>query len=884
MKSMKVMEIREAFLKFFESKGCYREKSSSLVPANDPTLLFTSAGMVQFKDVFTGNEKRAYTRATTSQRCLRAGGKHNDLDNVGFTGRHNTFFEMLGNFSFGDYFKNEAIAWGWELVTEVLGVPKEQLYVTIYKDDDEAYEIWHKKIGLPADRIHRFGEKDNFWSAGDVGPCGPCTEIYIDRGPSYNTGDPEKDKLGGDGDRYLEFYNLVFMQYNRDAHGNLSPLPKPSVDTGMGLERISSILQNAPNNYEIDIFHSIFQEIEKISGYKYEGGMKEKSVASRVVADHLRAVTFLIADGVLPSNEGRGYVLRRILRRGVRYGKKLGFTAPFMEKLVPSLVRSMGEAYPEIRQKEKFIREAVFAEEEKFFQTLEKGLEILSEELAKLKKGSKLPGQVAFLLYDSFGFPLDLTMVVSKEHGVEVDEAAFNTAMEKQRSQSRAAQEGEGHEKTSAVYQELAKTLKTDFRGYETCESEGKVLALIQNGTKVESISQGAFEAVFDSSPFYGESGGQAGDSGALARSGTVFAQISDVKKPLPELTVLKGELMAGQTIKVGEKLSQIVERKKRLKTMANHSATHLLHWALKEVLGTHVKQGGSLVNEELLRFDFTHFKALSEEEKNKIETMINEKIYLSLPSQTRIMSKDAAISAGAVALFGEKYDSEVRVVAMGDGFSTELCGGTHVENTSQIGCFVLVSESGISAGVRRIIGYTGSGAVEYLKQKAKALDQLRETFKAGSPEDVLTKVEKLLLREKDLEKRVQFLEAQSAGAMAKELAANARVIKSIKVVCTSTEGTSESLKILVEKIRDYLPSGIIAVGATDATLNKAALMVQVSSDLTKSYNAGKLIQASAPFIEGKGGGKPEQAQAGGTKLDGMPSALNHILSMIEQM
>jgi alanyl-tRNA synthetase len=884
MKSISVAQVREEFLRFFESKGCTRVKSSSLVPLNDPTLLFTSAGMVQFKDVFTGIEKRAYTRATSAQKCLRAGGKHNDLENVGFTSRHHTFFEMLGNFSFGDYFKKEAIAWAWELVTERFQLPKERLHVTVFREDDEAYDIWHKQIGVPKERIYRFDEKDNFWSAGDVGPCGPCTEIYFDRGEEYNTGNPEMDKMGGDGDRFLEFYNLVFMQYNRDAKGNLSPLPKPSVDTGMGLERISSILQDVPSNYDTDVFQTIIEAITKKTGAQYVPDLgNETASAIRVVADHVRAISFLIADGVLPSNEGRGYVLRRILRRGARYGKKLGFQGPFLSELVPSLVQAMGAAYPELKEKQAFIQEAVRAEEEKFFLTLEKGLVILSEELKKLPKGGRLPGAVAFLLYDSFGFPLDLTSVVSREQGFQVDEKGFDAAMEKQRSQSRNAQEGEASEKSVEAYEELAQKLSpTNFTGYGAVEGEGKVVALLQNGKSVSAVKEGAFEAVFDHSPFYGESGGQVGDTGELLSQGRVIARVKSVKKPIPQLTVVSGTLESGMPIKVGDELYQRAPRLVRLKTQANHTATHLLHWALRQVLGAHVKQAGSLVSPELLRFDFAHFKAMTEEEKEEVERLINEHISNSENLNTRLMKKDDAIAAGAMALFGEKYDSEVRVVSIGDGFSTELCGGTHVENTAQIGSFVLVSEGGVAAGVRRIVAYTGPTALAYLKSKAKALDSIRDALKAGSPDEAVSKVERLQAREKELEKKISSLQAESAGNLAKELLAGAKEVNGVKVVShLLKEGGAEALKVLGERLKDHLPRGLIVLGSADSANGKASLQVIVTGDLSKTVNAGKLVQAAAPLIEGKGGGKPEQAQAGGSKIAGLEPALAHIISLL---
>lgn len=881
MKKLSAAEIREIFLKFFESKGCTRVPSSSLVPVNDPTLLFTSAGMVQFKDVFTGNEKRAYTRATTAQKCLRAGGKHNDLENVGFTARHHTLFEMMGNFSFGDYFKKEAIAWAWELATVHFGMPKERLHVTVFRTDDEAYDIWHKQVGVPKERIYRFDEKDNFWAAGDVGPCGPCTEIYFDRGDSYNTGNPELDKMGGDGGRYLEFYNLVFMQFNRDAQGNLSPLPKPSVDTGLGLERTASILQDVPSNYDIDLFKPIISAICEQSGARYKSDLAdETSSAIRVCADHIRAVSFLIGDGVLPSNEGRGYVLRRILRRAARYGKKLGFTGPFLHSLVPALVQSMGTAYPELKQKQKAITDAIRMEEEKFHETLDRGLKIFNEAADKLKAGQTFPGDAAFLLYDSFGFPLDLTRVLCDERKLKLDEKAFDVAMEKQRAQSRGS-ESASDAGSQELYVSLAKKLKpSKFTGYEKLEDEGKLIALIQNGQEVKSVSNGAFEAVFDVTPFYGESGGQVGDKGQLLLSGKVFAQVRDVKKPLPELTLVRGELTGG-SLEVGKSYLQHATPSTRRMTMSNHTATHLLHWSLRKNLGTHVKQAGSLVSSELLRFDFTHPKALTEDEIRLIENEINEKIAEGGDVCTNLMNKDAAVAAGAMALFGEKYDDEVRVLKIGDGYSTELCGGTHVENTAQIGCFVLVSEQGVAAGVRRIVAYTGQTAFKYLKDKATVLDQLRERFKSPNNEDVLVRVDKLQAAAKELEKKISAMQAENAGSVAKELVAQAKSINGVKVVSHALEGGQEALKVLGERLRDHLPSGVIALAAKDASAGRAFLQVLVSPDLTKSYNAGKLIQAAAPMIDGKGGGKPEQAQAGGAKLDGAEAALQHIISLI---
>jgi len=888
MKKLSVNEVREQFLTFFEGKGCYREKSGPLVPMNDPTLMFTSAGMVQFKDVFTGNEKRAYTRATTAQKCLRAGGKHNDLENVGFTARHNTFFEMLGNFSFGDYFKKEAILWAWELVTEVYGLPKDKLHVTVFRTDDEAYDIWHKVVGVPKERIYRFDEKDNFWSAGDVGPCGPCSEIYIDRGPSFETGDPEMDKMGGDGARYLEFYNLVFMQYNRDASGHLSPLPKPSVDTGMGLERISSILQDVGSNNDIDLFQAVIQEISKKSGVKYTPSMSdEKSAAMRVIADHLRAVSFLVCDGIVPSNEGRGYVMRRILRRAVYFGTTIGFHQPFMAQFLAPLVDQMSSVYPELKKNEDLIRRELTAEEEKFFQSIDRGQKVFNAEVERIRAPHKpFSGEVAFLLQDSFGYPIDLTNVACRKLGLEVDMKKYEELMEKQRTQSRGA-EAESESGANAAYAELGNDAKygnTVFEGHDSFEGKGRILAMISAGKKVDSASseQGIIELVFDRTPFYAEGGGQVGDNGEIWVNGKQVAHVLDVKKPMPNLTVVKSKVLPCISLKAGQEAEMKVARSVRMKTMTNHTATHLLHWALRKTLGTHVKQSGSLVNPELLRFDFTHPKAMTEGELATVEGMINERIAEASEVSPKEMSKDEAISAGAMALFGEKYGDKVRTLKIGDGYSFELCGGTHVKNTSQIGSFVIESEGGVAAGVRRIVAFTSTNAFRYLKDKASVTDELRRKFKSPTNEDLLAKVEKLQAKASELEKKLTGLQAEGAGTLAKKLAGEAVMVKGVKVVVhTLKEGGNEALRVLGERLRDHLPSGVIALGAVDLEQSKAFLQVLVSSDLAKTYNAGKLIQAAAPFLDGKGGGKPEQAQAGGPKVSGLNSALEHIVSLL---
>ncbi|MCO5143822.1 MAG: alanine--tRNA ligase [Oligoflexia bacterium] len=876
MKKLTTSEIRETFLSFFESKECTRVKSSSLVPINDPTLLFTSAGMVQFKDVFTGIEKRPYTRATTAQKCLRAGGKHNDLENVGFTARHHTFFEMLGNFSFGDYFKEEAIAWAWELVTEKFQISKEKLHISVFREDDQAYDIWHKKIGIPKERLYRFDEADNFWSAGDVGPCGPCSEIYIDRGESYNTGNPDLDRMGGDGPRYLEFYNLVFMQFNRDAQGNLSPLPKPSVDTGMGLERVTSILQDKQTNYEIDLFQPVFAAIESVAKKKYvpEQNENKDTVAMRVIADHLRATSFLIAEGVLPSNDGRGYVLRRILRRAVRYGKNLGLNTPFLFTLVESLVSSMGKAYPELKEKQSFIQEAIRAEESKFFETLEKGLSLLETEVKKLKPGEKLSGKTSFLLYDSFGFPLDLTKLVCQEYKVGLDEKQFDLLLEEQRQKSRGPKDAKNSATNTAAWSVIEKHAETKFLGYEAFSSEAKILTTL-------SIDEDNY-ILTDKTPFYAEGGGQKGDIGWISVDGTKVSRVLDTIRPIPNYFVHRVELLPAE-LAVGKTVSLEVDKENRLSTMANHSATHLLHWALKKVLGEHVKQAGSLVSNDLLRFDFAHFKPVSDAELKLIEDMINNEIFQANSLQTKIMDRDEAITAGAVALFGEKYDDKVRVVAIGDGFSTELCGGTHVSNTMEIGSFVIASESGVAAGVRRIIAYTRKTAYEYLRERSAAMDELRRQLKAASTAEAIEKIDKIFASEKELEKRLKQLEADSFKALAKTIFDQKKEINGHIIISTILpEGGIEALKQVGESLKDRLTSGVAILGAKNLAENKGYLMILVTKDLTNSYNAGKIIQTVAPIFGAKGGGKPEQAQAGG-QVEGLEEALEKALSSLEK-
>jgi alanyl-tRNA synthetase len=885
---MKGSEVRSKFLEFFKKNGHTVVESSSLVPSNDPTLMFTTAGMVQFKDAFLGKEKRAYTRATTSQKCVRAGGKHNDLENVGFTARHHTFFEMLGNFSFGDYFKKEAIHFAWEFVTKELKLPVDKLYVTVFETDDEAADIWHKQENVPLDRIYRFGEKDNFWSMGDTGPCGPCTELFIDRGEKYGCG-KETCKMGCDCDRYMEFWNLVFMQYDRDASGKLNPLPKPSVDTGAGLERITSILQDVETNYDTDIFTTIFERIEKLANRPYEPKSKDESVFSfRVIADHARATTFLIGDGVMPSNEGRGYVLRRIMRRAIRHGRKLGFEGPFLHKICGAVIEQMKAAYPDLVDKQAFIERAVLAEEEQFFKTLDRGLGLLDEELAKLKGAKTLSGQVAFSLYDTFGFPLDLTRTICDERKITIDEKGFDALMEKQREESRKHWKGTGDAELSSEWFTLAEKLKKDkkmpeFVGYEQLEATGETLAVIP------AQDAGGYPitlAVFSKTPFYGESGGQTGDKGtAFSEKGDFEAEVLDVQKPVPDLFVAHLKVKKGM-LKVGDQITQKVSDEVRALTARNHTATHLLHWALRKVLGAHVKQGGSLVTPELMRFDFSHFQALTAEELKTIENLINERIWAGDPVKKQVMNKDQAIAAGAIAFFGEKYGDEVRVISVGD-YSTELCGGTHVNRSSDINLFKIASEAGIAAGVRRIIAYTSKGAFEYLREQDLKLKSVRDLIKASTVDEIPNKIERMTEETRDLKKQIEKMGAAQAGIEIDELFAKAESVGAYKLVSGIVAEASDGMKKLREmadRIKQKDPSAILVLGIkepSDAGI-KPFLVVGTGSKVT-GVNSGDVIKASAAIFGGKGGGKPDFAQAGGTNANSLQDAIAEARKFIVQ-
>lgn len=864
---MRTSEIRTQFLKYFEKNGHTVVESSSLVPQNDPTLLFTNAGMVQFKDVFLGLDPRGYKRATSSQKCVRAGGKHNDLENVGFTARHHTFFEMLGNFSFGDYFKKDAIHFGWEFVTKVLNIPKDRLYVSVYKDDDEAAGIWNKQEAVPRERIYRFGEKDNFWAMGDTGPCGPCSEIFVDRGEKYGCG-KSTCAVGCDCDRFMEIWNLVFMQFERAADGKLTPLPRPSIDTGMGLERAASVVQDVATNYDTDIFQDLISSITKVTKTPY-GKDQKTDVSLRVLADHCRATNFLIADGVLPSNEGRGYVLRRIMRRAIRHGKNLGQTEAFFYKLTKPLIDVMGQAYPELTDKREFLESAIKQEEERFLVTLDNGLRVLDEEIGR-SQGKKISGDIAFKLYDTFGFPLDLTQVIARERGFAVDENGFQTAMDAQRSRSRESWKGSGEEAVGEVYKALhQKGFKTTFRGYDVMDCEGKVLAIVEEGKVVGQTSTGSFQVIVDQTPFYAESGGQVGDRGTIRSAGGFEAKVVDAQKPTGDYIVLYCSEAKG-SLKLGAKVDQLTERSLRARTAKNHTATHMLHAALRKFLGGHVKQAGSLVSSELLRFDFTHNKPLSQEEITKIEDFINESIGHSEPVAHEEMDKDKAIAKGAIAFFGDKYGSKVRVISVGS-YSTELCGGTHVRNTSEIQLFKILNESGVAAGVRRIIAITGPAIMEQMRKSDKLVHGLMDLMKVSAPEELSAKIAKLQTAERDLRKTLGEQTRKSAAAGIDDWIKNAKTISGGKLITAlpevpEGEAPAKILRDLADVIRSKASHAVIALGAVDRTKNQSMLLVAVTKDWVEKFKANDIIKQVAPVIEGSGGGKPDLAQAGGKK------------------
>ncbi|MCW7000211.1 alanine--tRNA ligase [Escherichia coli] len=863
--SKSTAEIRQAFLDFFHSKGHQVVASSSLVPHNDPTLLFTNAGMNQFKDVFLGLDKRNYSRATTSQRCVRAGGKHNDLENVGYTARHHTFFEMLGNFSFGDYFKHDAIQFAWELLTSEkwFALPKERLWVTVYESDDEAYEIWEKEVGIPRERIIRIGDNkgapyasDNFWQMGDTGPCGPCTEIFYDHGDHIWGGPPGSPEE--DGDRYIEIWNIVFMQFNRQADGTMEPLPKPSVDTGMGLERIAAVLQHVNSNYDIDLFRTLIQAVAKVTGAT---DLSNKSL--RVIADHIRSCAFLIADGVMPSNENRGYVLRRIIRRAVRHGNMLGAKETFFYKLVGPLIDVMGSAGEDLKRQQAQVEQVLKTEEEQFARTLERGLALLDEELAKLS-GDTLDGETAFRLYDTYGFPVDLTADVCRERNIKVDEAGFEAAMEEQRRRAREAS-GFGADYNAMIRVDSA----SEFKGYDHLELNGKVTALFVDGKAVDAINAGQEAVVvLDQTPFYAESGGQVGDKGELKGANFSFA-VEDTQK-YGEAIGHIGKLAAG-SLKVGDAVQADVDEARRARIRLNHSATHLMHAALRQVLGTHVSQKGSLVNDKVLRFDFSHNEAMKPEEIRAVEDLVNAQIRRNLPIETNIMDLEAAKAKGAMALFGEKYDERVRVLSMGD-FSTELCGGTHASRTGDIGLFRIISESGTAAGVRRIEAVTGEGAIATVHADSDRLSEVAHLLK-GDSNNLADKVRSVLERTRQLEKELQQLKEQAAAQESANLSSKAIDVNGVKLLVSELSGVEpKMLRTMVDDLKNQLGSTIIVL-ATVAE-GKVSLIAGVSKDVTDRVKAGELIGMVAQQVGGKGGGRPDMAQAGGTDAAALPAAL----------
>ena len=879
---MKSAEIRDKFLKFFEAEGHTIVRSSSLVPGNDPTLLFTNAGMNQFKDVFTGVDQRPYVRATSSQKCVRAGGKHNDLENVGYTARHHTFFEMLGNFSFGDYFKRDAIRYAWKLITEVYGLPADKLWTTVYIDDDEAFDLWTQEIGVPAERCIRIGDKpggksfesDNFWTMGDTGPCGPCSEIFYDHGPDVWGGPPGSPDA--DGDRYIEIWNLVFMQFNRDESGTLNKLPKPSVDTGMGLERLSAVLQHVHSNYEIDLFQNLIAAAARETGTK---DLVDNSL--KVIADHIRACSFLIADGVIPSNEGRGYVLRRIVRRALRYGYKLGQTQPFFHKLVADLAGEMGAAYPELIAQRERIASVLKQEEERFGETLENGMKILDAELANVPKSGSLDGKVAFTLYDTYGFPVDLTADICRERDVNVDMAGFDAAMEVQRTQARAA--GKFKAAGSVEYSGA----KTEFTGYEHLHGHASIVAMYVAGTAVDRIAAGdavddAAVIVLDRTPFYAESGGQVGDAGHLSNASAQF-DVADTQKIQPEVFGHHGRVTHGE-LKVGDKIDAAVDAERRAATIRNHSATHLMHKALRDVLGTHVQQRGSLVDASKTRFDFSHDAPIAAEQIRRVETIVNKEVLANVATRINVLPFDEAVKKGAMALFGEKYGDVVRTLEIGT--SHELCGGTHVARTGDIGLFKIVSEGGVAAGVRRIEAVTGENALAVVQALDTRVHEAAAALKA-QPEEVTQRIFQILDNVKSLERELARMKSKLASSQGDDLASQAVAVSGkngngLRILATQLDGADvKTLRETMDQLKAKLKSAVIVLSAVDA--GKVSLIAGVTSDLTSQVKAGELVNFVAQQVGGKGGGKADIAQAGGTEPANLGAALASVRGFVEE-
>jgi alanyl-tRNA synthetase len=854
---MKGSEIRKKFLDYFAGHGHEIVKSSGLIPKNDPTLLFANAGMNQFKDTFLGIEKRPYKRACSSQKCVRAGGKHNDLENVGYTARHHTFFEMLGNFSFGDYFKKDAIFFGWDFLTREMGLPKDKLWVTVYKDDDEAFRLWQEVAGVSAERIVRLGEKDNFWAMGDEGPCGPCSEILIDQGESIGCKTPDC-KVGCDCDRYLELWNLVFMQFNRKKDGTMDPLPNPSIDTGMGLERVSAVLQGVKTNYETDLLFPYIKKLSGFAGIEY-GRDNKKDVHLRVIADHIRAITFLVSDGIFPSNEGRGYVLRRIMRRAIRHAKMLGFSKPVLFELAPVVVEVMRDSYPELAETVELVRKVILNEEERFFETLEAGLKLLSERMDELKvKGGRImPGEAAFKLYDTFGFPIDLTQDILRENSIELDIKGFEEHMEAQREMARKSWKGE-EEAIGELYKRLAQEVKIEFVGYDTIDSDARLLKIIASGAEVGELGEGCEgEFIFDRTPFYGESGGQAGDKGEII--GTGFRIVVEDTKKVGELIIHKGKVGKG-FVKKGDTAGLMVKHDLRENTASHHTATHLLQAALQKVLGGHVKQAGSLVESERFRFDFTHFSAIKRDELKKIEEMVNKWIRQNKKVIISVMAYDEAVKKGAMAIFGEKYGDVVRMVEV-DSVSRELCGGTHQTDTGRIGLFKILSEESVASGVRRIEGVAGEAALRWIQETVEKIEKAAELLKA-SPRDLETRIEKILKRERELERELESALGKLSSYQAKEGMDKKDIGNGIFAIATKVSaGDVNQLRTIMDMIKDREKNAVIFVSSEIDS--KGAFLLHVPDSLISQYDAGKLLQEVVKGINGRGGGKKTLAQGG---------------------
>jgi len=868
-------EARRKFLDYFEKHNHQVVRSSSLVPSDDPTLLFVNAGMVQFKRAFLGEEKRGYVRATTSQKCVRAGGKHNDLENVGYTARHHTFFEMLGNFSFGDYFKEKAIDFGWDLLTNGYGLPEDKLWVSIYLDDDEAHELWHRNIGVPENRILRFGEEDNFWAMGDTGPCGPCSEIHIDRGEDFGCGKPDC-KVGCDCDRFLEIWNLVFMQFDRDGSGKLTPLPKPSIDTGLGLERLISIIQDVPTNYDIDLIMPVMNKVEDLSE-KRIGESLEADVAIKVIADHSRAAAFLIGDGVLPSNEGRGYVLRRIMRRAIRYGRNIGLARPFLHKTAEVVFDIMKPAYPELSDSSTFITNVIKNEEVRFSETLDHGLKILNDGLADLRaKGqTRVSGDLIFKLYDTFGFPVDIIQDVVRDEELSLDMEGFDKSMEEQRERSKSIAT---FTTISDAYKNLsAAGVMPEFVGYDKISCKSKVLLLVEDGRETRSAVGGqTVEVVVEVTPFYGEAGGQAGDTGKITGENLELVVTDTIKDPTG-LIIHKGKVISG-SIKKGETVNLNVDRANRDATECNHTATHILHFALRSILGDHVKQAGSLVAPDRLRFDFTHFSQTDPETLDKIETLVNQKIRENIPARIVEMDAEEAFKTDATALFEEKYGDRVRVVSMND-FSKELCGGTHTDMTGNIGFFKITGELSVASGVRRIEALTGAAAVEYIQKNTKIMHDSARLLKE-SPETVPERIKKILFVQKSLEKEVEQLKAKIAMGSADWAEEDIKSINDIKILAKRvTVGTPAELRDLADRFKEKIKSGIVVLGSS--VDSKVLLIVVVTKDLTERFHAGKIVKEISSVVGGGGGGRPDMAQAGGTRPENLDQALEKVYEVV---